>query len=179
MKYLLFLVLNLLTICAFAEIDLSQFDLNQEQIKAIRKLEAKNTVSNEVLLKLAHLSHKRNLAKKEFVPEHTVEDLEAVRAWAVGGTFRKFANEVGLEFNFEKYEEEYPVYKNGQPYKAILNFGLTHGVQYYQIDIMSFAINLENELSMQLVHSESEDNFINYLLARAAEYKMSHLIVIK
>lgn len=176
LKYLSIVMSVFISLTCYAEVDLSLYILTEEQTKIIRKLEAKKTVAEEVLLKLAQVSHNRNIKKKEFIPKHTLEQLEEIRQWAVGAVLRKYAEEVGLNFDYKTYLEEYPVYVNGKPYLAIFNFGFATGMQYYSIDIMVASINLETDLARVYLEAESKGQFIELLLGRAEKYKMAHLI---
>ena len=79
LNYFIGLIISLFCSLSYAQLDLSSYNLTPEQIEIIRKLEAKGTVSEETLIKLAKASEKRNQEAEEYVPEHTLEQLEAVR----------------------------------------------------------------------------------------------------
>ena len=177
MRLIFTVIILLFTNFCLAEVDLSPYDLTPEQIEIIRKLEAKGTVSEETLIKLAIASQKHNEKKKEkeYVPEHTLEQLEQVKQWAVGGVFQSYANSMGLNFDGEAYLKSYPVYKNGEPFMAILNFGLATGTEYFQIDIMILSINIRNDLD-RASYNMSDDNFFEYYIEQSKKYEMDKFI---
>jgi predicted ATPase with chaperone activity len=172
----MFIIVTLFCCAGRAQLDLTAFKLTLKQIAIIRDLEAKGHLSDEVLLKLAYASQKHNEKKEVYVPEHTNEQLELVQKWAVGGVFQRYANQVGVHFDDETYLKSYPIYKNGQPFMAIFNFGFITGAEYFEIDIIIAAISVESVLSHSS-YTMSASDFKDYYLSLAETYDMKKFLL--
>ncbi len=176
MKLIYIFIVVLMSGLVQAEVNLFHYNLTPEQIKIIRKLEAKGTVSEETLIKLAKASQKHNEKKNEYVPEHTFEQLEQVRDWAVGSIFQSYTKELDLNFDGKAYMESYPVrLESGEPNMALFNFGLATGDEYFEIDIMTLSLSLQSTLA-QAKQGMSSLEFKDFFIELAKAHHMYKFI---
>lgn len=172
------IIIILMSLCrlCMAEVDLSSYNLTTEQIKIIRKLEAKGSLSDKVLIKLAKASQKHNEKEIEYIPPHTIEQLEQVKAWAIGGVIQSYAKRAGLDFNNKAYMDNYPVYIEGKPNMALFNFGLATGDEFFEIDIMTAALSVQSNLIKAEVNLSTEE-FEKHLIQTAKYYDFLKFLI--
>ena len=160
---------------AQATIDLSHFDLSEKQIQIIRKVEARGTVSDEILIKMAKASVAHNLKTKEYIPEHTLQELELLQEWVAGFAFQAFSKEAKLEFDQQAHQDAFPVLREGKPFSALLNMAMAHGMEHFQIDISLTASNVQLALARKSL-ALSPEEFQEYYLKLLESYGMDHLV---
>lgn len=73
--------------------------------------------------------------EENYVPPHTFQDLQEVKAWATGGAFYFYAKQAGYSFNKKAYNED-------NPYLALFNFGRATGTTCLEIDVLNGYISM-------------------------------------
>ncbi len=154
MKRIFLLLSLLLSVAAFAEIDLSGYNLTSIQIENIRKLEATGKYTEEFLFSFARAAQNHNIAQDRranmYIPPHTAEELTATIAWARGGAFAAFADYAGFRFLGEAYRADCPNV-------GLFRFGQATGTEFIRQDVMREAINQSHAL--QILFSRDRENF--------------------
>lgn len=84
MKKWILLIGFVFTSLAYGQIDLSPYELTQEQEELIRRLEARG-LDPELLHRYAQAIVRERNRPPVYVPAHTLADLNAVILWAQGG----------------------------------------------------------------------------------------------
>lgn len=142
------------TIFAVQEVSwLSQYQLTQQQIDLLELWTAEERFPEAFLHKTAQAFQNSNLRQAVYIPEHTVEDLVAVIAWAEGTAFAIFAQRAGYRFDSIAYE-------NDCPHRALYNFGYATERAHLNQDVVRKYISTFTLLSHQYyLNSESFSEF--------------------
>lgn len=151
-QWMVFVSLILSGSMAFAAIDLSRYQLTEEQQALIRRLEARG-VAQDVIEKFAETLSRRNTQpapQGPHIPEHTLEDLIQVAAWAEGGAFYAFAQYAGVKF-------DQPAYMADCPNAPLFYFGKATGTEFLRLDVMNRYFSVVHGL--QVAYGKDPQNF--------------------
>lgn len=165
MKKLILSLVLLTSSMAFAQVDLTPFNLKPSQIEIIRKFEASGKYTEEFLLNFAKAAHNQNLADERrantYIPPYTKEELEATIKWARGGAFAAFADYAGYRFLGEEYRADCPNV-------GLFRFGRATGTEFIPQDVMREAIN--ESYALQSYFANHRDQFAELFYKEAVEF---------
>lgn len=133
---------------AQAAIDLSAYDLTEKEIALIERLEARG-IDHQVLHDYAAALVRERNKPPVYVPEHTMDDLLKVMAWAEGGAFYAFAKEAGVTF-------DQPAYMADCPNPPLFFFGKATGTAHLRLDVLSRYYNAAYGLQQAFARNPAE-----------------------
>lgn len=160
------LIFLMLSSAAHAAIDLSAYELTEKEIALIERLEARG-IDHQVLHDYAASLVRNRNRPPVYVPEHTLDDLMKVMAWAEGGAFYAFAKEAGVAF-------DQPAYMAACPHPQLFFFGKATGTAHLRLDVMSGYYNAAYGLQQAFARNPAE--FQDYYLEAARRSGMSVFI---
>lgn len=137
---------------AKAAVDLSIYELKDHQLRLLRKLEDRGLRTEDEIIQLAISFDQQNRGvdvqdePNEYIPPHSRELLEEIKAWAAGGAFSAFAKYAGYQLDGESYRADCPDW-------AVFNFGRATGTQFLKVDILSSAISYSDVLQRKYANS--------------------------
>jgi len=168
MKYIIVVMFMSLIVSLRAQIDLSSYQLTENQIKLVRKMESMpERFSSTRIMELVLSMHESNVnptpQRQEYIPPHTQQELDETVKWAGGGAFAAYAELAGMKFLNEEYKADCPNW-------AIFNFGRATGTQFLKVDVISRALSYSHVLQQK--YAKDRENFPDFFrkLARDAGF---------
>ncbi|GAB4011521.1 MAG: hypothetical protein Fur0010_06130 [Bdellovibrio sp.] len=156
-----------------AEIDLTPYGLNENQIKVVRMFEERGK-DEEFILKVieSFVKYNRRTQTTVYVPAHTMDDLLQIQSWAAGGAFAAFVSYTDLKFDNDTYKADCPSWE-------IFNFGRATNREFFKVDVLQTAISAATALQVafQQDQSESKEQFKIRFLELAKVFKMEKYIL--
>lgn len=156
---------TLLSLCAHAQIDISSYELKENQIEILRKFEAKGKYTDEWLHKFAQAMHNQNIRERNqrtaWVPTYTEEELWQTVEWARGGAFAAYAEFAGYKFDGEAYRADCPNV-------GLFRFGRASGTEFIPVDVAREAFNQSYFLQARLI--KDKENFAQIFWEEAQRY---------
>lgn len=164
MKRMILALIMLSSQTAFAQIDLSPYNLKPSQIEIIRRFEASGKYTDEFLHRFAMATHNQNLADERrantYIPPYTAAELEATIKWARGGAFAAYADYAGYRFLGEAYRADCPNV-------GLFRFGRATGTEFIPQDVMREAINMS--YALQTHYAKDRENFASLFFEEAVK----------
>lgn len=153
------LVLVLFSVRLNAAFDVDAYELTDSQRALLLRLHKKG-LSEQTLEDAARKMEAANRRPPVYVPAHTQQELEAVTDWAVGGAYRSFAKDAGVEFDYASYMADCPNL-------ALFNFGRATGTAHLRHDVLIKFTSVVFALSRAL--ARGQEGFRETYLSMARE----------
>ncbi len=114
--------------------------------------------------------------QESYVPPYTMEVLQEVQNWAMGGAFSVHAENVGVEFDRTTYMQDCPNL-------ALFNFGRATATQCLEVDVLNSYASavwvLDNYYRKSLSQDPEERvNFQEVYLEKAEEWGFSQYLIL-